>query len=610
MILHGMPISAQSRFALALTAFLALTCNPCPAQRHPDMRIDRHPVPGSSMAIDPQIAASGEKVYVVWSDDRNGRNSGDIHFNRSLDGGATWLPNALRLDTDLPGSAQSTAPRIAAVDESVYVVWEETRENLYRDIYFNKSNDCGSTWLNTDLRLNTTSSFFGTSKPELSASGDSVFVTWGDTRNHIGFDFPRRMDIYFNRSLDGGRTWLNDDLRVETDSSSHMSVFPKIMSEGSSVYVIWSDERNGNPDIYFNRSLDDGSSWLLSDRRLDTDSPGIGGSLHPQLAVAGEAVFAVWRDSRQQDPVWGPYDVYFNRSPDRGSSWLSSDLKLSRTPGQFSVGIPQVASSSDLVIVAWPDGRFGGSIFCNRSLDQGATWLSSDVRVDRGSGELLFDGQPRVTVLGMSVYAIWARKKDGEADIFFNRSSDGGINWLSSDIRLDGDQPGAAASLRPEIAMGGESVYVTWQDERNGSSDIYFTIPFGALPYGEGTPGTGGNTPTLHGTDALTLGSTFTLSINNAIGGAAGLLAVGGPGSKADIPLAGGSLLIDPIGRLVPIVLGGSAGVPGEGAVNIQVPIPSFPELIGFNLNFQAALLDPAAVAGMTLTNAIEAWIL
>jgi len=57
--------------------------------------ISEHTVAGGMRAL-PLIAAQMDgagKVYVVWQD-----NFGSIHFNRSLDSGATWLPSAITLD--------------------------------------------------------------------------------------------------------------------------------------------------------------------------------------------------------------------------------------------------------------------------------------------------------------------------------------------------------------------------------------------------------------------------------------------------------------------------------------------------------------------------------
>ena len=124
----------------------------------------------------------------------------------------------------------------------------------------------------TDVRLNTDlpgAAVF--EKPQIAASGDSVYVTWMDTRNDFGVDHHLEWDIYFNRSLDGGATWLPSDIRLDTDlPGAARSEVPQIAASGDSVYVTWWDGRDGTADIYFNRSLDGGATWLTSDIRLDT----------------------------------------------------------------------------------------------------------------------------------------------------------------------------------------------------------------------------------------------------------------------------------------------------------------------------------------------------
>ena len=64
------------------------------------------------------------------------------------------------------------------------------------------------------------------------------------------------------------------DARVNTDPpAAAPSDAPQIAASGSSVYVVWEDQRTRFDDIFINRSTDGGASWLGSDRRLDTGVP-------------------------------------------------------------------------------------------------------------------------------------------------------------------------------------------------------------------------------------------------------------------------------------------------------------------------------------------------
>ena len=70
--------------------------------------------------------------------------------------------------------------------------------------------------------------------------------------------------------------------------------------------------------------------------------------------------------------------------------------------------------------------------------------------------------------------------RNGLADVFLNSSTNGGVTWQSTDVRLDGgDAPGAADSDLPEICCDGAHVYVVWDDGRNTERDIFFN---GATP--------------------------------------------------------------------------------------------------------------------------------
>lgn len=570
------------------------------AQKKPDTRLDSIPV-GAVEAAFPQIAAAGEHVYVVWEDQRRGRFEGDIYFNRSLDGGATWLPQELRLDSPSGGEGRSQHPRISAAGDAVYVVWQDNRSGGGFDIYFNRSLDAGATWLPTEIRLDTDLPASGRSEnPQLVSDGPFVYVVWKDDRNGGLFG----EDIYFNRSLDGGTTWLSSDVRVDTDvPGSAESKWPTIAASGDCVYVVWQDHRVGRPSIYFNRSLDRGATWQATDLRLDTDKDRP--ALSPQVVATADSVYVVWSLDT------GP-GIFLNRSRDRGASWLSSDRRVNQSLERaFS---PRVAAHEESVYVVWQDWRNRiGDIYLNRSRDGGGSWQSSDTRVNVGlpSGDL--STSQEIAVSGNRVHVVWQENPDRDPrdwNVHFNRSLDGGASWLDSPPQLDDDLPEGSYATRPRLTPSQDSVYVTWTDRTVGKSGVYFNIPFGAQPYGDATPGSGGFAPRLEVSDNLNIGNTATLNITNALGGAFGLLALGGPNSKSAIPFLGGTLRIDPIDTIIPIRLEGPLNAPGAGTISIDCPIPDDPAFLGFNINFQALIIDPGAANSVTWTNAVEGWIL
>src|SRR5438445_11371319 len=68
----------------------------------------------STDPVSQQIVASGNNVYVVWS------NNGHIFFSKSIDNGATFSGPAVNLSNLIGGQS---SPQIAVSGNNVYVVW-------------------------------------------------------------------------------------------------------------------------------------------------------------------------------------------------------------------------------------------------------------------------------------------------------------------------------------------------------------------------------------------------------------------------------------------------------------------------------------------------------
>lgn len=82
-------------------------------------------------SLQPQVAAYGDNVHVVWSDDKTGDY--EIYYRRSTNSGMTWDAE-IRLTFN---SSDQTDPEIAVWENNVHVIWESG--------YINSS-DNGKTW--------------------------------------------------------------------------------------------------------------------------------------------------------------------------------------------------------------------------------------------------------------------------------------------------------------------------------------------------------------------------------------------------------------------------------------------------------------------------------
>jgi PKD repeat protein/nitrous oxidase accessory protein NosD len=328
----------------------------------------------------------------------------------------------------------------------VYVVWEDTR-NGSSDIYFNYSFDFGLTWSAEDIRIDTdVPGANHSNSPQIACDNSGhVYVVWEDERNGSS-------DIYFNYSSDFGATWQSSDIKLSTVAYAPPPQFPKIACDNSGhVYVAWDDN-------YFNTSADYGATWLPQSIRISN-----AGGLENQLICDQNGhVYTAWRSSQ----------VRFNFSLDYGNTWQAADRIIS-SAGAVPCGISMDTDNSGHVYVTWHDGRNNpGSpdIYFNSSSDSGNTWGATDIKLNTGTPGSTYSIWPKVASdENGHVYVTWYDRRNGLGDIYINSSSDYGINWQTSDTRLDTDTPGVEDSGYPEVIVDTKGyIYVVWNDNQAG----------------------------------------------------------------------------------------------------------------------------------------------
>jgi len=156
----------------------------------------------------PQIAVSGNNVYVVWIDNTSGNR--EIYFVRSTDGGATYS-NVINLSMD---SIDSHYQEIAAFGDNVYVVWTDSSK-----ILFKTSTDRGATF--NDIRvISDNIGKSSSSYPKIAANKDNVFVVWDvyDETNNKYSIAKNNGGIFYTKSTDNGNHFgqiirLNHDIK-------------------------------------------------------------------------------------------------------------------------------------------------------------------------------------------------------------------------------------------------------------------------------------------------------------------------------------------------------------------------------------------------------------
>ncbi|NOS84901.1 MAG: T9SS type A sorting domain-containing protein [Ignavibacteria bacterium] len=280
----------------------------------------------------PSIAISGQTIHIVWWDWRDGYKK--IYYKRSTDNGVTWGTDTRIVDLL---ESFSISPSITVTEENVHVTWVDDRDGN-REIYYKHSTDGGLSW-GPDTRL--TIAEGNSIYPSISVVGQSVHLAWYDYR-------MAPAAIYYKRSTNNGTDWESEVLLV--NSAPHFAWDVCISVNNQNIHIVWADLRNaGDPEIYYKKSSDLGTTWG-SDIRL-TNDPNL--SSYPSIIAVNGNVHVTWMDDRDGNP-----EIYYKLSTNEGNSW-EGDLRLTNNPGG-SAGA-SVSVSGTYVYTAWYDGRDGNT---------------------------------------------------------------------------------------------------------------------------------------------------------------------------------------------------------------------------------------------------------
>jgi hypothetical protein len=353
---------------------------------------------------------------------------------------AQWQSDVrLTVDPAVSSMSFNNARCMAADGSIIHIVWQDNRDGN-NEIYYKRSTDGGINW-GSDIRLTNNSN--ASAYPSIAVSGSFVHVVWQDNRDGNN-------EIYYKGSNDSGLSW-GPDKRLTNNAS--FSLYPSNAVSGPVIHVVWEDYRDGNAEIYYKSSTDVGISWG-SDTRLTNNS---WDSWYPSVSVSGTNVHVVWWDDNDSS------EIYYKRSTDAGVSW--STVKNLTNNVSYS-SYPSIAVSGSRVNVVWQDDYNSiFEIYYKGSTDAGVSW-SADAQL---TNDTAFSYYPSMAVSGPAIHIVWEDYRNGNAEIYYKRSTDAGLSW-SPDMRLTNN---SAFSWFPFVAVSGSVAQVLWCDDRDGNFEIY-----------------------------------------------------------------------------------------------------------------------------------------
>ncbi|MCS6933912.1 MAG: T9SS type A sorting domain-containing protein [Chitinophagales bacterium] len=260
------------------------------------------------------VNANTNEIALTWTEfDKYGsadpNDSSRILFSKSVDGGITWSA-PVRINEfagDCKDDDETTEGAVPAFgpQNEIYVTW--ARDSL---IYFDRSTDGGLTWLAQDVVV--TQQVGGWNYPVSGFSRcnglpfiqcdlsngpyrGTIYINFTDHRN--GANNP---DVFLVKSIDGGMTWsapvrVNQDL---TQRANFMSYFTIDQKTGY-LYILYYDRRNhtgDSTDVYLSVSKDGGQTF--TDYRINNKpflpKPNVFMGDYIGLAAIGGVVRPAW----------------------------------------------------------------------------------------------------------------------------------------------------------------------------------------------------------------------------------------------------------------------------------------------------------------------------
>lgn len=263
--------------------------------------------------------------------------------------------------------------------------------------------------------------------------------------------------IVCQKTTDQGKIWSDGTYTGLNGTKAQDKEWGTVDRRNNNLYLVWtqfdkydSKDPGDSSIILFSRSLDAGETWSQPMRIsrnagicLDDDKA-VGGAM-PVVGPNGE-IYVSWA---------GPDGLVFNRSLDQGKTWLPAEIKISPLPGGWNYHIPGHMRANGFPVIAcdtsdgpnrgtiyvnWSDQRNGllnTDIWLSKSTDGGDTW-STPVKVnnDNTDRHQYFTWMTIDQTTGYLYFVFYDRRnsKDYSTDVFIAASQDGGKTFINRRI--------------------------------------------------------------------------------------------------------------------------------------------------------------------------------
>jgi hypothetical protein len=367
-----------------------------------------------------------------------------------------------------PGAPSSQPLYVAFQSDSVvdHIV------HVLSDVMFQKSTDGGRTWLDTAMLIRRGAPY--ASAPDIATDSDgNVYIGWEDQyADTTGEDIHRNLCV---RSSDGGTTWTVP-ARVDDrpDSTKEDIGGPRIAADSAGdLFCAWGDARTGIAHIRSSVSTDRGATWSRS-VQVDDDTNDGPGRAQVCVQPGTNHYLVAAQIPRRVGSHWEAGTALY-RSTDMG---LTFQPGVHIDTSEYDTRHPHIAADRDHIICDYfsEPYRVGDTIIAEARTfyTQADSWGTpvpmtnlDSLHVLYYSGELAISGDGRVhTALMVQDTFDW------DDNIYYTCSSDHGVSW--SDLELASDDT-TGSSWYPDIGADSTGhAYIVWYQPNYARGEIWF----------------------------------------------------------------------------------------------------------------------------------------
>lgn len=301
-----------------------------------------------------------------------------------------------------------------------------------------------------------------------------VVAAWRDFRlGYINPNIIRR--IGYTNSTNGGLTWAVSQLLPDPNPAHTSQSDPVITSDAQGNFYISSTSRQPvsgfNRDMLIYKSTNNGQTFFLH----STAVPGSGGAGEDKEWIFCDLVptnstynniFITWTS-------FGPSQgIRFRKSTNGGLNWSATVNVGDNTSGQ---GSNVCSGTGNQIYVVWA----ASGIRFDKSTN-GGTSFGTDFQLSSASGT---SGFPFICAdysnnpTRGNVYVIWDDTRGGNSDVWFQRSTNSGVNWLATPVRVNDVTTGNQYWPAVQCDNNG-NLFAIYYDTRAGASQINSFIAY------------------------------------------------------------------------------------------------------------------------------------